>query len=74
MNPSNVYRAQGKLDKAIVSYTSAIEIEPYFPNSDINLADLYKSTGKEELALNVLSKDSMLNLHLEYSCTPSDYL
>ncbi|MER2495360.1 multiheme c-type cytochrome [Vibrio neptunius] len=55
-NLGNVYRAKGKLDKAITSYTSAIEIEPYYPNSHINLADLYKSAGKEELALNVLKQ------------------
>ncbi|WP_419761172.1 multiheme c-type cytochrome [Photobacterium gaetbulicola] len=53
-NLANVYRAMGEMDKAVLWYQGAIEIEPYFAASYVNLADLYRSQNKEALALAVL--------------------
>ncbi|KLV04234.1 deca-heme c-type cytochrome [Photobacterium aquae] len=53
-NMGNVYRAQGEIDKAIAAYQGAIAIEPYFDNSYVNLADLYREQGNEQLALQTL--------------------
>ncbi|GAL30376.1 probable deca-heme c-type cytochrome [Vibrio variabilis] len=49
-NLGNIYAAQGKSQQAIAEYQGAIEIEPYFENSYINLADLYRGLGDEKLA------------------------
>lgn len=53
-NLANVYRDLGEFDKAIASYEKAMEVEPYFENSYVNLADLYRVQGREELALQTL--------------------
>jgi len=55
-NLGNVYRAKGEFNSAVATYAKAIEIEPYFPNSYINLADLYKNMGQEKEALFILKK------------------
>ncbi|OCH11428.1 multiheme c-type cytochrome [Aliivibrio fischeri] len=55
-NLGNVYRAQGELAKAEEAYLGAIEIEPYFVNSYVNLADLYRSQGKENKGYKILRK------------------
>ncbi|MGR5306464.1 multiheme c-type cytochrome [Vibrio mediterranei] len=48
-NLGNVYAAQGKTKLAIAEYEGAILVEPYFANSYINLADLYRAQGQEAL-------------------------
>ncbi|BBM66565.1 hypothetical protein VA249_32110 [Vibrio alfacsensis] len=53
-NLANVYRDLGEIDKAIMSYRKAIEIEPYFENSYANLADLYRAQGNDKKALETL--------------------
>ncbi|WEM43997.1 multiheme c-type cytochrome [Photobacterium sp. DA100] len=55
-NLANVYRAMGEMDKAVLWYQGAIEVEPYFANSYVNLADLYRSQNNDELALQVLQQ------------------
>ncbi|MGR5065038.1 multiheme c-type cytochrome [Photobacterium sp. DNB22_13_2] len=55
-NLGNVHRAMGEMDNAIAWYQGAIEIEPYFANSYVNLADLYRSQNNEKLALQVLEQ------------------
>ncbi|TDR77109.1 putative CXXCH cytochrome family protein [Photobacterium lutimaris] len=55
-NLGNVYRAMGEMDEAIAWYQGAIEIEPYFANSYVNLADLYRSQNNEKRALQVLQQ------------------
>ncbi|NOH80210.1 deca-heme c-type cytochrome [Vibrio sp. RE86] len=49
-----VYQAQGELDKAIQAYKGAISIEPYYENSYINLADLYRIQRNDQLSLDML--------------------
>ncbi|MDF4799158.1 tetratricopeptide repeat protein, partial [Vibrio parahaemolyticus] len=44
-NLANVYRSLGEIDKAAELYKQAISIEPYFENSYVNLADLYRHLG-----------------------------
>lgn len=56
VNLANVQRDMGDLADAEQLYLSAIEIEPYFENSYANLADLYRSQGKEASALAVLQQ------------------
>ncbi|KLU98478.1 cytochrome c3 family protein [Photobacterium aphoticum] len=53
-NMGNVYRAQGHVQAAITAYQGAIAVEPYFENSYVNLADLYREQGNEQLALQTL--------------------
>ncbi|MDD9177658.1 MULTISPECIES: multiheme c-type cytochrome [Aliivibrio] len=55
-NLGNVYRSQGKLEKAEQAYLGAIEIEPYFINSYVNLADMYRTQGKENKELELLKE------------------
>ncbi|WP_406707623.1 multiheme c-type cytochrome [Vibrio methylphosphonaticus] len=55
-NLGNVYRDIGQTQKAINYYLGAIEIEPYFENSYINLADLYRAQGDERQALTTLKQ------------------
>lgn len=55
-NLGNVYRSQGNLEKAEQAYLGAIEIEPYFINSYVNLADMYRTQGKEIKGLELLKK------------------
>lgn len=55
-NLGNVHRAMGEIDEAVEWYQGAIEIEPYFANSYVNLADLYRSQQNEKLALQVLQQ------------------
>ncbi|PSW13173.1 deca-heme c-type cytochrome [Photobacterium rosenbergii] len=55
-NLGNVYRAMGDVDEAVSWYQGAIGIEPYFANSYVNLADLYRSQNEEGLALEVLQQ------------------
>ncbi len=55
-NLGNVYRYQGKLEKAEQAYLGAIEIEPYFINSYVNLADMYRVQGKESKGLELLKE------------------
>lgn len=55
-NLGNIYRAKNESDKAIKAYRQAILVEPYYANSYINLADLYRSLGNEKLAFSTLKK------------------
>ncbi|HAS27341.1 MAG TPA: deca-heme c-type cytochrome, partial [Vibrio sp.] len=55
-NLGNVYRDLGQYQKAIEFYQGAIEIEPYFENSYVNLADLYRAQGNEAKALSTLKQ------------------
>ncbi|GMQ48926.1 multiheme c-type cytochrome [Vibrio sp. 10N] len=54
-NLGNLYAAQGKAQQAITEYQGAIAIEPYFENSYINLADLYRTQGDEASAEKTLA-------------------
>ena len=58
-NLANIYRAQGQLMKAKQAYLGAIAIEPYFVNSYVNLADLYRQQGADIQGLALL-KQGML--------------
>jgi len=75
LNQSMVYFRAGQLDNTISSLENAIKVDPYFPASYINLADVYKNIGKNkeeratfEKALKALPKDGMIHysfgLHL----------
>lgn len=54
-NLGNVYRSQGKLEQAEQAYLGAIKVEPYFVNSYVNLADMYRMQGKESKGLALLN-------------------
>ncbi|ROV59936.1 deca-heme c-type cytochrome [Vibrio ponticus] len=56
VNLANVHRDMGDLAEAEQLYLSAIDIEPYFENSYANLADLYRSQGKEASVLAILQQ------------------
>ncbi|WP_112479196.1 multiheme c-type cytochrome [Vibrio variabilis] len=67
-NLGNVYAAQGKPTLAIKEYQGAIAIEPYFENSYINLADLYRGQGDEAsadktLALGIKNQPKSAAIH-----------
>ncbi|MDR9828074.1 multiheme c-type cytochrome [Vibrio sp. FNV 38] len=55
-NLGNVAAAQGDVEKAIYWYEGAIAIEPYFENSYVNLADIYRRTKQEDKAQNTLKQ------------------
>ncbi|MFA0252656.1 tetratricopeptide repeat protein, partial [Vibrio sp. 10N.261.45.A4] len=55
-NLGNVYRAQGDYGQAIKEYKGAIAVEPYFANSYVNLADLYRVQGKEPQVFSTLEQ------------------
>ena len=55
-NLGNVYRAQGAFESAVTNYQGAIEIEPYFETSYVNLADLYREQNRDDLAKATLEK------------------
>lgn len=55
-NLGNVYRSQGQLEKAEEAYLGAINVEPYFVNSYVNLADLYRSQGDEVKGLSLMQQ------------------
>ena len=55
-NIGNIYRSKGLLDKAEESYLTAINIEPIYSNSYVNLADLYRERGNEEKSFAILMK------------------
>ncbi|GAB1623560.1 multiheme c-type cytochrome [Agarivorans albus] len=55
-NLAGVYLATGEFNEAEASYLQAIKIEPYFANSYVNLADLYRHLGNETAAFNVLKQ------------------
>ncbi|MCQ3830911.1 tetratricopeptide repeat protein [Microbulbifer elongatus] len=48
VNQAGVYRRQGDVVKAEALLTQARDIAPYYVPATINLADLYRSTGREE--------------------------
>ncbi|CAH6815523.1 multiheme c-type cytochrome [Vibrio chagasii] len=53
-NLGNTYLALGKSSKAIEEYLGAIEVEPYFERSYINLSDLYQKQGDNKQATDIL--------------------
>jgi tetratricopeptide (TPR) repeat protein len=55
-NLGNVYRAQGEFEKAEEAYLGAINVEPYFVNSYVNLADLYRVQGDEMKGLTLMQQ------------------
>ncbi|WED25605.1 tetratricopeptide repeat protein [Vibrio sp. DW001] len=55
-NLGNVFRAQGAFESAVTNYQGAIEIEPYFETSYVNLADLYREQNRDDLAKVTLEK------------------
>lgn len=55
-NLGNTYASMGEIDKAIQYYRDAIKIEPYFENSYVNLAEVYRRQGKESLSYQVLQE------------------
>jgi predicted CXXCH cytochrome family protein len=59
VNLAGVYLATGEFNEAEASYLQAIKIEPYFANSYVNLADLYRHLGNEAAAFNVLKQGSL---------------
>ncbi|MEZ9231268.1 tetratricopeptide repeat protein [Vibrio amylolyticus] len=54
-NLGNVYRSLGQYELAVDYYQGAIAIEPYFENSYVNLADLYRMQGDEDKAIETLA-------------------
>lgn len=53
-NLANVYRDLGDLEQAKQGYEGAMTIEPYYENSYVNLADLYRMQNDEQAALETL--------------------
>ncbi len=54
LNIALVYVQQGKVDAAEQSYKTAIRVNPNFAQAYVNLADLYRTTGRDELGMEVL--------------------
>jgi len=46
-NLGNLYATLGKIEKAVLAYRSAIELNPAFTPAYVNLADLHRSQGDE---------------------------
>lgn len=55
-NLANLALWQGQLKQAEALYLSAIKVEPHFAMAYANLADLYRSLGKEALAAQTLKQ------------------
>ncbi|WP_299570632.1 multiheme c-type cytochrome [uncultured Shewanella sp.] len=56
MNLANIHRAKGEVKLAELTYLKAIEIEPIFATSYVNLADLYRQLGDDDKSLVLLKK------------------
>ncbi|MCP5381650.1 MAG: hypothetical protein H6912_04715 [Kordiimonadaceae bacterium] len=79
------YGSQNELGSEVKEYMKAMEIDPYFSASYVNLADKYRELGNEaktieaiELGLSNLPEDATLNfskgLYLIRTRTPADAL
>ncbi|MEM7283298.1 MAG: tetratricopeptide repeat protein [Pseudomonadota bacterium] len=55
-NLGRVYSSQGDLQGAVAAYQKAIQKQPWFAPSYVNLADLYKQAGREEEVEQLLNK------------------
>ncbi|MGM8892344.1 hypothetical protein ACS8FA_16035, partial [Psychrobacter sp. 1Y1] len=55
-NIANVYRHQGLLAQAEEEYLGAIQVEPIYVLSYINLADLYRSLQRNDQAIAILKQ------------------
>ncbi|GIU31874.1 multiheme c-type cytochrome [Shewanella sp. MBTL60-007] len=55
-NIANVYRHQGLLAKAEAEYLGAIQVEPIYVLSYINLADLYRTLQRNDQAIAILKQ------------------
>lgn len=56
MNDGLRYARMQEIDKAINSYSNAIEIDPYFEPPYVNLSDLYRSIGQPEKSEEIYKK------------------
>ncbi|WP_153913745.1 tetratricopeptide repeat protein [Shewanella sp. TC10] len=56
MNLANIHIAKGEWVKAEQYYLKAIEIEPIFASSYVNLADLYRQQGEDAKSLSILQQ------------------
>jgi len=64
------YTAQNDPDKALHYYNQAIEIDPYFPASYVNLADFHRANNDEGQVITTLEKGLILlpeNADLNFS-------
>ncbi len=61
VNLGIVYAERGDLDAAIAAYRAAIRLEPHSPVGPINLADLFRTVGRESEADEVLLAASKRN-------------
>lgn len=53
-NIGNTHQAKGEFDLAEQAYLGAIKVEPIFAAAYINLAEVYRATGKQQKSLDVL--------------------
>lgn len=60
-NLGNLYAYQGKVIRAFTAYNKGIEIEPYFANNYLNMAELYRRQSQNQAALNTLIKGLKAN-------------
>ncbi len=54
LNRALVYQGQGDMEKAAAAYRKAMDIDPAFAPSWVNLAELLRMQGQDEEAMNVL--------------------
>jgi tetratricopeptide (TPR) repeat protein len=60
-NLGNFYAAKGDRREAIASYTTSIELAPYYLPAYVNLADFYRRLGQESDALELLQRAVAIN-------------
>jgi len=60
-NLGNFYAARGDRREAIESYTTSIELAPYYLPAYVNLADFYRRLGQENDALELLQRAVEIN-------------
>ena len=56
VNLGNIYLYQSQIEKAEQSFLKAIDIEPYFPASYLNLAELYRRQGDQAKTISTLNQ------------------
>jgi len=61
VNLANHYAARGMIDTAIITYQTALALDPGFVPATINLADLYRQSGDEVAAEDVLRRAIGIN-------------
>lgn len=55
-NLGDLYRFQGEVEQSIQQYQKAIEVEPYYESSYVNLADVYRAIDRNDLAISTLQQ------------------